>query len=305
MERVIDLSEEGANLRVRNAQLIIRVGEREESVPLVDLLVLVVAHPAVCYTHAVLTGVCEFGGAVVLCDRHRMPAGMLLPYGTNFVQSERLAAQINLSVPAKKQLWKQVVTAKILAQAKTLAKHRGDDDGLSVLVDKVTSGDEGNVEGIAAQRYWRLLFGDDFRRRPQSDDPVNTLLDYGYGVLRAITARALCAAGLHPSLGIHHHNRYDAFCLADDLMEPFRPLVDDAVAEIVIGNGAEIRLDKQSKAILIGRLVVRRYTADGELRRLSDIVNMYCSSLVSVAQGKTRKLHLPELKDAEETTDPF
>ncbi len=293
-DRVVDISDEPARLSIRFDQLVIRREGPDVTVPLEDIAALVISHPAVVYTQAVLTGVCSHGGACVLCDSRRLPIAMLLPLQAHFVQTERLAAQVEASAPLKKQLWKQIVKAKVLAQAKALQRVRGHDAGLAVLAKSIRSGDPDNIEAQASRRYWPALFGPDFRRIPMGDG-TNSLLNYGYAVLRAMVARAICSSGLHPSLGVHHHNRYDAFCLADDLMEPYRPLVDEIVAALVDGADATPSLDKTTKTALISGLAVRRFDYERESRTLFDLIASSASSLVQAYQGKRTKLLLPVL----------
>jgi CRISPR-associated protein Cas1 len=174
-----------------------------------------------------------------------------------------------------------------------LARLHGSDSGLSALVSQVKSGDPQNVEARAARRYWPALFGDEFRR-DRDGEPPNNMLNYGYAVLRAIVARAICASGLHPSIGLHHHNRYDAFVLADDIMEPLRPVVDRAVAEYVNQYGNDIQLDRQAKSALILPLL-GRFRVEGESRTLFDIVSKTAISLVAVFTGERKNLYLPEI----------
>lgn len=293
-ERIIDISDAPAALSVRYDQLNIGRNGGSVTVPLSDLAVLVVSHPQVSYTHAVITGICEAGGAFVLCNEKRLPTGMLLPIEGHFVQAERFAAQAQSSVPIRKHLWKQVVRAKIYEQGKLLKTIRGEDHGLFDLVMKVRSGDTGSIETQAARRYWPALFGKGFRRNQAYDDQ-NRLLNYGYAVLRAVVARAVCAVGLHPSLGIHHHNRYDAFCLADDLMEPFRPLVDGVVAGLVEQQGPDAPLDKDTKAAIIEAIAGRRFTVKEDERTLFDLMAHMTSSLAAVFMGERKDIILPEL----------
>jgi CRISPR-associated protein Cas1 len=205
-ERIIDISDEPARLSVRLKQLVIERGDEPITVPLEELAVIVVSHPAVTYTHAVLSGICAAGGAFIICDDKHLPTGMLLPLQANFVQTERFAAQAQATLPMKKQLWKQIVKSKVQSQAGLLRKLRGEDLGLNRLAGKVRSGDTANIEAQASRRYWTALFGTEFIRDYEAEDQ-NRLLNYGYAVLRALTARAICASGLHPSLGVHHHNR--------------------------------------------------------------------------------------------------
>ena len=295
IERILDISEKPANLRLRNGLLVMQ-GEGEEPVtmPLEDVAVLVVSNPQVTFSQAILSGIAASGGAFVVCDEKHMPVGMLLPLTGNFVQAERFALQANVPVPTRKRLWQQLVRAKIKAQANLLKRRRGNDEGLAAFAERVRSGDPENLEGQASRRYWRTLFADaSFRRDAEAADQ-NRHLNYGYAVLRAIVARAICAAGLHPSLGLHHHNRYDAFCLADDLMEPLRPVVDAAVVQLVCNGGDHIELEREAKAFLLQALTGRA-TIAGESRTLFDVAARCASSLVDVFEGKQGRLLLPEV----------
>jgi len=293
-DRILDLSEGPADLHVRHGQLRIERPEAEAlSVPLDDLAVLVVSHPRVTYTHSVLTRLSAAGGALIACDEAHLPACMLLPLAGHYVQAERFARQARASRPTQKRLWRQIVRAKVRHQARLLEDLRGHDAGLRHLARRVRSADPTNVEAQASRRYWPFLFDDpDFRRRRDVADQ-NRLLNYGYAVLRAVVARAICAAGLHPSLGLHHANRYDGFCLADDLMEPFRPVVDRAVAEWVGMHGPDAPLDRAAKAALLEPLT-GRFVLDGASRTLFDVLARTAASLVDVYAGQRRDLLLPE-----------
>ncbi len=295
IERIIDLSEGAARLRVENALLVVERDEADRfTVPLDEVGVLVVSHPCVSFTQAVLAGLAGAGGAFVACDGRHMPVGMMLPLGGHHVQAERFAAQAAAPLPLKKRLWQQIVKAKIRAQGRLLERLRGGDDGLLRLARQVRSGDPQNVEARASQRYWAALFGNRPFARSRDADDQNRHLNYGYAVLRAIVGRAICASGLHPSLGIHHHNRYDAFCLADDLMEPFRPLVDEAVARWVDKHGPSAPLDREAKAFLLAALT-GRLTVEGERRTLFDAVSRAAASLAAAFEGKRKGLALPDV----------
>ncbi|MBE7559701.1 type II CRISPR-associated endonuclease Cas1 [bacterium] len=236
-DRILDISQRSAYLKVRYGQLLLDfAGEETVSVPLSDIAVLVVAHPQVTYTQAVLAGLAKAGGVFVGCDEDHVPALMLLPLQSNYVVVERFARQAEAAWPVKKRLWQQIVRAKVAAQGELLRTLGRDAAAFDVLMDKVRSGDPSNVEAQASRRYWPALFGESFRRNREAADQ-NRLLNYGYAVLRATVARAVCAAGLHPALGLHHHNKYSGFPLADDLMEPFRPLVDRAVTPGAAARG--------------------------------------------------------------------
>jgi CRISPR-associated protein Cas1 len=292
--RILDFSETPARLRVRYSQLIVERQDRPDvSVPLVDLAVVLASHPQIIFTQAVLSGLAAVGGVFVTCDGHNLPAGMLLPLVAHFAQAERFAAQAQASLPTRKRLWQQIVRAKIKAQAALLVELRGTDFGLNALLPLVHSGDPSNVEARAARKYWPYLFADlEFRRNRDNEDQ-NVLLNYGYAVLRAIIARAICAAGLHPSLGLHHHNRYNGFCLADDLMEPFRPTVDKAVVEYMSTHDEPYQLEAAAKQNIIGELT-GRYDLNGEQRTLFDVAAHLAASLADVFLGKREELDLPE-----------
>ncbi|HUU53384.1 MAG TPA: type II CRISPR-associated endonuclease Cas1 [Armatimonadota bacterium] len=294
-ERIIDLAEQPARLSIRNSCLVIsRADEPETTVPVGEVAVLSLANPQVLLTQPVLAELAAAGAAVLVSDRKHMPAAMLLPLAGHFIQGERFALQARASLPTRKRLWQAIVRAKIRAQARVLAEVRGHDGGLPELVAKVRSGDPGNVEAEAARRYWPALFLNRRFRRDRSASGENRFLNYGYAVLRAIVARGVCAAGLHPSLGLHHHNRYDAFRLVDDLIEPFRPIVDKAVAQYCDAHGSDAPLDKAAKAALINTLM-GTFKLGRQKRSLFDIAHRTAASLVAVFAGERRSLLLPEI----------
>ena len=274
--------------------MISRDEQPKVTIPLPEVAVLVVAHPQVVMTQAVLAGLAEQGGIVVVCDAKHMPAAMLMPLAGHFVQGERFALQAKASLPTRKRLWQSLVKAKIRAQARALTDLRGDDAGLAQLALRVRSGDPSNVEADAARRYWPALFADPRFRRDRHGGGPNALLNYGYAALRAIVARAICAAGLHPSLGLQHHNRYDAFRLADDVMEPFRPVVDRAALIHSVSHAPQVSLDREAKAALVGALM-GRFRVAKESRTLFDIAGRTAASLVAVFAGERKTLLLPEL----------
>jgi CRISPR-associated protein Cas1 len=294
--RVIDLSEKPARLSVRIGNLVVENREVDTclTIPLPEIAVLVAAHPQVSMTHAALSGICAAGGAVVVCDDKQLPVGMMLPLAGHSVQVERLAAQATAGQPLRKQLWKQIVVAKVNAQSRLLNELYGNDGGIGDLAPRVRSGDTANIESQAARRYWPRLFADPKFRRNREAEDQNRLLNYGYAIMRAIIARAICAAGLHPSLGIHHHNRYDAFCLADDLLEPYRPLVDRSVVALVKEQGKDAPLDRDAKTRILGSILAR-HNFKGESRTLFDYFGQTCSSLVEVFTGSAKTIYLPAL----------
>jgi CRISPR-associated protein Cas1 len=294
-DRVLDLSERPASLSVRNSLLLVRFeGEGQLTVPLAELAVVVASHPQIRYTQAVLAGLAAAGSVFVACDEKHMPAAMLLPLKTHSLQTERFAEQAQLPRPKRKRLWQQIVRAKILSQARVLAERTGNEYGLPLLASRVRSGDPANCEAQAARIYWPRLFSDRAFRRSDAESGANACLNYAYAVLRAVVARALCAAGLHPSLPLHHHNRYDPFCLADDLMEPYRPLVDRMVVQLWDDRQHEPHLDKEAKKALLEGLL-GRFNAAGESRMLFDWVARAAFSLAAVIEGQKAKLEIAPL----------
>jgi CRISPR-associated protein Cas1 len=287
-----------ARLSVRDAQLVIeREGFLPFATPVSGVTALLLAHPQVTLTQAVFSRLAEAGAIVVTIDSQYRPAAMSVPLQANTLQSERIAAQASLSPVRRKQLWTQIVKAKIRSQANLLRELYGSDGGLEPMRRRVRSGDPDNMEAQAARRYWGLIFDDkSFRRgaeqEAQSRDQ-NRHLDYGYTVLRATVARALCATGLHPSLGLRHHNRYDPFCLVADLMEPFRPLIDRRVVLWVREHDPSAPLDSPTKKWLI-QGVTMRYLCNGEQRAFPDIVARAASSLAAAIVGQESRVELPE-----------
>jgi CRISPR-associated protein Cas1 len=231
-----------AYLSMRNAQLVIHLPDGNgmedkagnNTIPIEDIGVVVLDHKQITITHGLMETLLANNSAVITCDSSRMPVGLLLPLSGNTTQSERFQAQIDASLPLLKQLWQQTIQAKIENQAYVLHKKRGMVvKNMLAWVDNVKSGDSSNLEARAAAYYWANMFPmlPSFRRGREGQSP-NNLLNYGYAILRAVVARSLVGSGLLPTLGIHHHNRYNAYCLADDIMEPYRPFVDKLVVEI-------------------------------------------------------------------------
>jgi len=296
-DRILEVAHP-ARLSVKDAQLVI---EREEFLPFVTpvsgINTLLLTHPQVTLTQAVVSRLAEAGAMVVTIDHRYLPVAMTLPLQAHSLQTERLAAQASLKPVTRKRLWTQIVQAKIRAQGTLLKELRGSDEGLIATSARVRSGDPENMEAQAARRYWGLIFADPkFRRGAdplESGPDQNRHLDYGYTVLRASVARAVCAAGLHPSIGLRHHNRYDPFCLAADLMEPFRPLIDRRVVSWITHNSPSEPLDGVAKRWLI-EAVTMRYLVNREERVLSDILFRVAGSLADVLAGRQERLELPE-----------
>ncbi len=292
---IIDIASSPTRLSVALDCLVIKCRDApEKRLPISDIAVVIVSHPQVTYTQAVLSILAENGGVFITCGPSRMPNGMLLPLAANSTQTERFAAQTQAPKPLRKRLWQQITRSKIESQAAALEHVHGSDGGLRLLKSKVRSGDPSNVEAQAARRYWQRLFCDRKFKRNLSADDENQFLNYGYAVLRAIVARAICASGLHPTIGLHHHNRYNAFCLADDLMEPMRPLVDVAVVQL----GEQLRtgdhLTSTGKNHII-RAITSKQKLAGEERDPFDLASRISSSLAQVYSGERDELELPQL----------
>lgn len=297
-----------AYLSVRLEQLEIRLPEVEKSatlpeefkasavkrIPIEDIGVVVLDHKQISITQGALGALLDNNVAVVSCDEHRMPSGLLLPLSGNTTQSERFRDQIDASLPLKKQLWQQTIQAKILNQSSVLLRQRSLDCGnMEAWAKQVKSGDSDNLEGRAAAFYWQNLFGH-IRgfRRDREGIPPNNLLNYGYAILRAVVARSLVGSGLLPTLGIHHHNRYNAYCLADDIMEPYRPYVDRLVAEIVDGGEDISELTKEIKSKLLS-IPVLDVVINGRRSPLMIGVGMTTASLYKCYAGEIRKIAYP------------
>ncbi len=281
-DRILDIAATAASLHSRHGLLVVDVeGVEREAIPFADLAAVVVSNRQVVFTQSVLTGLAEAGATLITCDEKHHPASMLLPLSGHYAQGERFARQAALPEPRKKRWWQAIVRAKINAQAMTLERLRGLDYGLTGMARRVASGDPQNVEAQAARRYWMLIFGDSDFRRGEDGDPRNARLNYGYAILRAAAARALCASGLHPSFGLHHRNRLNPFVLADDLMEPFRPVVDRVVAQL---ETPDAELTPAVKRALIGA-VTGRYRMEGEQRTLFDLFTRTAQGLAAAVMA--------------------
>lgn len=292
IKHTIEISKEAAHLSTRNRQLLInRNGTVVGRVPCEDIGVVLVDHPAATYTHSALAALAENGATVVVCGRDHLPAAMLLPLAGNSMIGPRQADQLAASVPLQKRLWQQIIRAKILAQADNLADDNPLAGKLADMATAVRSGDPNNLEAQAARHYWSAWRPCDSFRRDPDGQGLNGILNYGYAVLRAAVARAVVAAGLNPTMGIHHHNRSNSFCLADDLMEPLRPLVDDIARELW-RSGCE-SLDPEAKASLLELLTSSVKMRSG-VGPLMVSLHRYVASLVKCFAGETKQLDIPE-----------
>ena len=298
-----------AYLSLRNAQLVIKLPgvEKAESLPdmmkaqaevtkpIEDLGVVVLDNKQVTITSGLLDALLENNCAVITCDSKSMPIGLMLPLYGNTTKNERFRQQLDASLPLKKQLWQQTIQMKINNQASVL-KDCVDEEVrcMRVWASDVRSGDPDNLEARAAAYYWKSLFADieGFTREREGIYP-NNLLNYGYAILRAVVARGLVTSGLLPTLGIHHHNRYNAYCLADDIMEPYRPYVDELVFKLVQINGKVLDLTKEIKAKLL-EIPTLEVKIGGKRSPLMVAVGQTTASLYKCFSGEVRRISYPE-----------
>ena len=290
-DRIIEISETPARLHVDLGRLCIEIADQPAvRVPMSEIAAIVISNRAVTLTQSVLSELAKQGGIFVAMGEQFHPEAMLLPLEAHSTQSARMAQQAQASEPTKKRAWQVIVRAKIRAQWALLTELGKAEHGLEALLKRVQSGDPENVEAQAAARYWKALFGMAFRRDRDALDQ-NRLLNYGYAVLRAVTARAICGVGLHPSLGVQHHNQYNAFCLADDLMEPYRPLVDRVAFAVTARDGAQVEPSKHVRGEMVSALL-GRHQVRNESRTLFDLLAKSASSYAKVLAGEERDLDL-------------
>jgi CRISPR-associated protein Cas1 len=300
--------ENPAYLSMRNAQLVISLPEvvKSESlpesfkqsavktIPIEDIGIVILDNKQITITHGLLEALLNNNAAVITCGSNRMPIGLHLPLEGNTTLSERTQAQLEASLPLKKQLWQQTIQSKITNQAFVLKSCRDEVvKNMLVWAKDVKSGDSDNLEARAAAYYWANMFRKvDGFRRGRDGIPPNNLLNYGYAVLRAVVARSLVASGLLPAIGIHHHNRYNAYCLADDIMEPYRPFVDKLVVEIVDSGEDYQELSKNIKQKLLG-IPVLDVMINGQRSPLMIACAQTSSSLARCFLGESRKISYP------------
>lgn len=294
-------------LSLRNAQLVLRTPDAdkleesfkqdaERTIPIEDIGVVVLDNKRITITTGAMEALLDNNCAIITCNSTNLPVGLMLPLNGNTTQSERFRSQIDASLPLKKQLWQQTIRQKIQNQATVLNKNTGAIvKNMQVWANEVKSGDPDNFEARAATYYWRNIFPSipNFVRGREGEPP-NNLLNYGYAILRACVARGLVGSGLLPTLGIHHHNRYNAYCLADDIMEPYRPFVDDLVINIMqqYPDYSELTLSIKAALLTIPSLDVM---LDGKRSPLMIAVGQTTASLAKCFNGELRKIAYPEL----------
>lgn len=291
------LIENKSSISSKNLQLIIKSETREGTVPIEEIGFLILDHPEIYISMPAMNLLIENNSAVIICNKNHLPNGQFLNLNSHHIQQEIFKNQIDASLPLKKQLWQQTIIEKITNQGILLQKITGQKNTLDFLASKVLSGDSSNMEGVAASQYWKILpltpsEGRGIKRERFGDYP-NNFLNYGYAILRAATARALSGSGLLNTLGIHHKSKYNAFALADDIMEPFRPLVDEKVFEI-IEKYEEQDLNTKIKADLLQILTQTVYFED-EKSPLMVALQKTASSLQQCYTGERKKIKYPKL----------
>ena len=296
-------------LSLRNAQLVIKLPDVEKATVLPETLkkqaevtksiedigIVVLDNKQITITSGVLEALLENNCSVITCDSRSMPVGLMLPLYGNTTQNERFRKQLDTSLPLKKQLWQQTIQAKINNQASVLKDCMDEEvKCMRIWATNVRSGDPDNLEARAAAYYWKSLFSDvDSFTREREGIPPNNLLNYGYAILRAVVARGLVISGLLPTLGIHHHNRYNAYCLADAIMEPYRPYVDELVFSLIqeYGKNAELTKEMKTRLLTVPTLEV---IIGGKRSPLMVAVGQTTASLYKCFNGELRRISYPE-----------
>lgn len=298
-----------AYLSLRNSQLVLRLPEiekndtvsdffkkeSERTIPVEDIGVIILDHQQITITHGLLEMLLDNNCAIITCDSSHLPVGLMLPLCGNTTQSERFREQIDASIPLKKQLWQQTIKSKIENQASLLEeKRKVIVKNMRIWANDVKSGDPDNYEARAAVYYWANLFPHipDFTRHREGIAP-NSLLNYGYAILRALVARSLVSSGLLPTLGIHHRNKYNAYCLADDIMEPYRPFVDKLIVGLSEKDLKSETLTPEIKMKLLS-IPVLDVMINGKRSPLMIAISQTTASLYKCFSGEARKISYPE-----------
>lgn len=294
--RIIEISTDNKYLSIDRGFLVISENKEEIGRIALDTIeaVIVYAH-GITYSNNVLVKLAEQKAPLVICDKNFLPTSILIPIEGNYSQASIMDAQIQATEPTKKRLWQQIVRIKLLQQSSVLKFLGKPYKFLEELAKNVKSGDIDNKEGEGARKYFPLLFGKDFIR-DRNKDGINTLLNYGYIILRSATARAIIASGLHPTLGLHHKNQFNPFRLADDLMEPFRPLVDMVVFDLIQKNKTE--LNKETKSILVNILSKNMPALIG-YTETDFCIQTLATSLAQIYLGKRNDLEVPFIMENE------
>ena len=280
--------ENPARLSLRLAQMVVELQDVTRTLPIEDIGVVILDHKQITITHALIDALLANNVAIVTSNDKHLPVGLMLPLDGNTLQSERFRAQIDASEPLKKQMWQQTVVAKILGQAHVLGTQHIEHNNMFKWAKDVRSGDTENMEARAAAYYWRNMFEKDAFILPP-----NNLLNYGYSIVRAMMARALVGTGLLPTLGIHHHSRYDAYCLADDIMEPYRPFVDMKVLEMWEKGGVTSEISSEQKRQLLSITTID-VNISGHRSPMMLAIQATAQSVQKCFSGEARKIIYPD-----------
>jgi CRISPR-associated protein Cas1 len=287
-----------AYLKVLNSQLVIEMVERTTQVPLEDIGLVFLEHPQITVTQTVLQKLMELNAVVITCDERHLPAGMFLNLEGHSEHAAKCRAQLESSEPLRKQLWQQTIKAKIMNQAAMLYYVDQPDKLLKTMSKEVLSGDTSNLEGQAARYYWKKVFKNEVENfeRNRTGEPPNNLLNYGYAILRAMVARAIVGAGLLPVRGIFHRNQYNAYALADDIMEPYRPYVDRIVLDILQETDIDELhfMGKEEKKELL-QIATKDVYIDGQKSPLMVALTRTCASLAKCFEGESKKILYPDM----------
>jgi CRISPR-associated protein Cas1 len=296
-QRIIEVSSDGRYLHADRGFLVIKKGAEEVGrIPIDDVGALIGSGHGLVFSGELLVRLADRGSPLVVCDAQKRARALLLSLDGHHAQGERLRQQAHAKVGTHNRLWKQLVQAKLRAQAATLDAFSLPGESLRRLALKVRAGDPSNLEAQGARQYWSALFGKAFRRNPDLGG-INALLNYGYTVLRSAAARAVVGAGLHPTLGLHHGNAFNACALADDVMEPFRPIID-AVVKGCCEEDAAAELSPATKRLLALALY-RDVASEAGMTPMTTMLARLCQSLVDVYAGHRRSLELPGLPTSE------
>jgi CRISP-associated protein Cas1 len=291
------LSKQNEQLRIKNPsdKDEERCAQKMNTVPIEDIGIIILDHPQITVTQALISSLLDNNAGIIVADSSHMPNGLFLPLSSNQLQSAKFQAQISASEPLKKQLWQQTITSKIKNQSAVIRQRGTPVTNMNTWIKKVRSGDPDNYEGRAAAYYWKNIF----RMLPgfirdRFGEPPNNLLNYGYAVLRAVTARSLVGSGLLPTLGIHHKNQYNSYCLADDIMEPYRPFVDMIVRTLVENGEDFYNLTHSVKSQLLA-IATQEVVIDEERSPLMVGIQKTTASLSRCFEGESRKILYPQI----------
>ena len=291
IKHIVEVSKDPSRLSIRNNQLVVsRDGKATAQIPCEDIGVMIVDQPCTVYTHQLLCHLSANDTVVILCGNDHLPSSILLPLGDHSSIVSRLQLQIDLKVAVRKRLWKQLVREKIVRQAMNLNEEYPAHRKLMEIAATVKSGDSTNREAYAARVYWQNWLWQEEFRRDRNESGINSMLNYGYAIVRAALARCVVAAGLQPSLGLMHKHRANAFCLVDDLIEPFRPWVDSHVRELYRQGYTEIgsEVKEQILGLLMQELVIDRDSGPAMV-----MMHRYVNSLVHCMDGSMKGLQIP------------